>query len=363
MVNLQTLTIKDFDKWRGIIQSSVNYDFYHLPCYHALAEERGEGTAYLYVYRKNQYMIALPLLVRPVQEVPGLEILGKDLWDATSVYGYAGPVFSHFPIPEDVINGFHDSLRQVLLQNNIITVFSRLHTFIPQADILNGLGTISVSGVTVSIDLTLPIDVQRHQYSKGHKSGINKLRELGVECYHDEKMEYLDDFIDIYYETMNRVNAEKYYYFNKAYFERLISCLGAQVHHFMCTLKGKIICSGMYVRCNDMVQSHLGGTRTEFMPLAPRKLEKDTVRIWATRQGARIFHLGGGLGAKRDSLYTFKAGFSKKRHDFKIWKWVVNPEIYENLCTELGKDQYLEKSNGEVYNNSYFPVYRNYVNI
>ncbi len=362
MVNLHTLTTRDINEWEQTIKTSVRYDFYHLPCYHELAEERGEGIARLYVYRENQYMIALPLLIRPIEDVPGLNIKGKDLWDATSVYGYAGPVFSHDIIPEEVKNNFRVTLKQLLLEKKIVTVFSRLHTFIPQVDILKDLGVITVTGVTVSIDLTLPLIEQRQQYSKGHKNGLNKLREIGVESYHDVKLEFLDDFLDIYYETMRRVNAEKYYFFRKAYFEKLISQLGADVHHFMCTLKGKVICSGLYVLCNDIVQAHLGGTRTEFMPLAPRKLEKDTVRIWATQQGARIFHLGGGVGAKRDSLFEFKAGFSKNRHDFKIWKWVVNPILYNELCEELALGRNPGNADDDLYDNSFFPAYRNNIN-
>ena len=60
----------------------------------------------------------------------------------------------------------------------------------------------------------------------------------------------------------------------------------------------------------------------------------DTVRLWATERGARVLHLGGGVGSKADSLFQFKAGFSDRRHLFHIWRWIVQPDIYERLCRQ-----------------------------
>ena len=340
-------------EWKEIIKETKKYDFYHLPGYHSLAEMRGEGFANLFVYREDQYVTALPLLLRPINNVPGLQNATDGLWDATSVYGYAGPVSSHQNLPESFILNFQRSIREELRRKNVITVFSRLHPFIPQTNLLNGIGDISTIGVTISIDLTLPLKEQKWQYSKGHKSGINKLKKMNAECIHDERMQYFDEFIDIYYETMKRVEAKKYYYFDKAYFEKFIDQIEDKVHLFVCLLGNKIMCGGLYVKCNNFLQSFLGGMRNEFRNIAPRKLEKDTVRIWAKEQGLQYFHLGGGVGGKKDSLYEFKSGFSKRRHDFRIWKWIVDPDRYEKLCA-------LKKINIEDNTNStsYFPAYR-----
>ena len=81
-------------EWNDVLAQVVRRDFYHLAEYHRIAEERGEGSAHLFAYHDGAYTIALPLLLRPV------EASGGEAWrDATSVYGYAGPLASHAGMP------------------------------------------------------------------------------------------------------------------------------------------------------------------------------------------------------------------------------------------------------------------------
>ena len=353
MGNLTTFTTDEIEQWMNVLKRMYLYDFYHLPCYHQLAEKHGEGQAVLFYFQQDDYHIALPLLVRRISEVPGLEKAGDNLFDATSVYGYAGPVASHASLPGEIIRQFQSELYNELNSRNIISVFSRLHPFIEQSGILEGLGNIVIEGVTVSIDLSLDLDTQRAQYSKGHKSGVNKLRKMGVECIHDTELKYLPEFLELYYETMDRVHANGYYYFPKENFEFLINKLGAKMHLFICLLEGKVICGGLYAECNGILQAYLGGMYSEYRNIAPRKLEKDTVRIWATENNKKIFHLGGGLGGKKDSLYEFKSGFSKNRHDFTLWKWITNKEMYDELTLKRKADM-----TADAMDDKFFPAYR-----
>ena len=75
--------------------------------------------------------------------------------DATSVYGYGGPVASHERTPEPVVRNFHAALRAALVERGVVAVFSRLHPLIAQDHSLAGLGDCCANGETVSIDLTL----------------------------------------------------------------------------------------------------------------------------------------------------------------------------------------------------------------
>src|SRR5688572_4530871 len=100
---LQILQSDQYDQWMEVLEQSTQYDFYHLPSYHALAEGQGEGRAHLFIYREEQYFIAIPLMLRSVGEITGLEYIGKDYGDATSVYGYVGPITSHSDVPALVL--------------------------------------------------------------------------------------------------------------------------------------------------------------------------------------------------------------------------------------------------------------------
>ena len=113
------------EEWMAVLEHSVQHDFYHLPGYHALAESRGEGTGRLFVYREGEYRLALPLLLRRVAAIPGMEGPGAGRMDATSVYGYAGPLASHADVPEPVFENFRSALRGTLGESGVVAVFSR----------------------------------------------------------------------------------------------------------------------------------------------------------------------------------------------------------------------------------------------
>lgn len=318
--------------WMDVLACTAQHDFYHLPGYHHLAEERGEGVAQLFTYREGDYTVALPLLVRPV-ETPG----GEGWSDATSVYGYAGPLSSHAELPASVVKNFHAALTEEMVKRRVLCAFSRLHPLIAQAGILNGLGECQPGGETVSIDLTIPTEEQWSRYRPSRRTRINKLRRQGLVCERDGELRHLGEFTSIYHETMHRVNAQETYFFEPDYFTRLASTLGPAFQLFVVKLDGAVICGALFVVCDGIVQYHLGGTKSEFLNLAPKTLLVDTVRLWANEAGARVVHLGGGVGSKSDSLFHFKAGFSDRRHTFPTWRWVIGPDVYRDLCERDSK--------------------------
>lgn len=319
------------EEWDQIVSAAASYDFYHLSGYHALAEACGEGQARLLVYEEGDHTIALPLLLRPTAEIPGLEATSS--WDATSVYGYPGPVLSGDDVPEEVLERFRRSLEPRLRQMDVVSVFSRLHPLLPQRDILAGLGRIECLGRTASIDLSLPLQEQRRAMSANHRRQINRLRSSQVVCFNDGDWQFLDDFVEIYNETMQRVHAVPYYNFSKDYILALKASVSERLRLFVVKLGEETICGGLFVFTNGILQYHLGGTRSAYLRLAPMKILFDTVRLCGCATGATRFHMGGGLGAKEDSLYEFKRRFATDTHDFHIWKWVVDDQRYDELCT------------------------------
>jgi hypothetical protein len=356
MTEFMVLRSEEHAEWTEVLNRSFQSDFYHTAEYHALAEDMGEGRACLYAYLTGDYLIAVPLLLRRIDEAPCHAKAGRGWWDATSVYGYAGPIASHPDIPAWVLRGFQACLCEELARQRVVAVFTRLHPLIPQLAWLTDLGEYKPIGPTVSIDLTLPAQTQRSQYRSNHKRDLNKLSRLGVKGFRDEDFGFLNEFINTYYENMQRLNASDIYFFDYTYFEKLISMSNAKVHLFVCLLDGEVICGGLFFSHNGIVQYHLGGTRNEALRLSPMKILLDTVRLWANDQQAHVFHLGGGVGAKEDALFHFKAGFSDQRHEFAVWRWRVLPEVYDELCEE--KAQWAAHHGLDAVSPEFFPAYR-----
>jgi hypothetical protein len=356
MMKVEVFTTRQADGWMSALERCASYDFYHLPAYHALAEEQGEGSARLFMYREGDYRIVLPLLLRDLDVLWPNTSPAVGCRDATSVYGYTGPVCSHADVPDAVAHHFQMALRGWLRDLRVMNVFSRLHPLLPQRALLAGLGDFAVSR-TVSIDLTLPLDVQRSGIRRRYREAINRLRRNGVTCVEDEDGSYLREFCRIYHETMRRVGAAEWYFFPLSYFERLREGLGPRLHLFVCLHAGKAVCACLFVACHGILQYHLGGTRDDALNLAPMKLLIDDVRRWATAQGLRVLHLGGGTTASLDDpLLFFKRGFSERVHEFAAWKWVVIPELHHRLCE--AKAHWNEQHDLEPTIPDFFPAYR-----
>lgn len=358
MARLHVLKPEQQAQWMNVLTQSFQYDVYHLPGYHALAEERGEGQAHLFLYTEGSYFVAIPLLLRPIEAVPGLARIGKGWWDATSVYGYAGPIASHSDsdLPASVLRDFQTALCETLKEWRIVSVFSRLHPLILQCGLLADLGDCIPMGQTVFIDLSLPADKQRQEYRSNHKRDINRARREGITCVHDDDWKYLDTFIELYHETMGRTDATSYYFFDRAYFTHLRNALGNRLNLFVALKEGAVLSGALFTVCNSIIQYHLGGTYSRYLNLAPSKLIFDTVRVWGKELGADIFHLGGGVGSRQDGLFRFKAGFSSLRGQFSVWRMIVNQDVYTQLSEQ--KRMWSRAEGLEAVDNDYFPTYR-----
>ncbi len=327
--------------WQTILERSWRFDYYHLAGYHRLAERGGEGRARLLVLERRSDHIALPLLLRPV---PGHE----EAMDATSVYGYAGPVASRPKPPAALVAAFQEAVSDYLGQHGVVALFARLHPLIPQQEIVAGLGECPRIGATASIDLTLAEEARRRGYRANHRRDIRRLERLGVRCIHDEHWAHFDAFHRLYEQTLDRLGAADEYYFPASKLRALGRVRGGGAELFACLDRDEVVCAGIALRCRRTVGYHLSGTAERFVGQAPLKLLLDAIASWGAARGARRLHLGGGVGGHRDSLFHFKRGFSDRVHDFRVWRWIVAGAAYERLC----------RARGRAPDDRFFPAYR-----
>ncbi|MEC3908017.1 NeuD/PglB/VioB family sugar acetyltransferase [Tamlana sp. 2201CG12-4] len=325
--------------WQNILNQVNNYDFYHTFDYHELSKEKDE-KAVLIKYTEGDILIGLPLIIR--------KIGGTGYFDATSVYGYSGPLQKNVPQSFDN-SGLVKALNQYFKDENIISVFSRLNPFIKrQSEILKNMGHVVELGNVVNIDLTLPLDEQRTIFSKTTKRYLNKgRRSLKVICSHKERD--IKAFIKLYYENMDRVNAKSNYYFSEEYFKKFINSNDFKVDVlFAINLEtNAIVSAAMMVKTNNIIQYHISGTRNDFLAISPIRLLIDEMRIRATKEEYTFFNLGGGLGNEEDELFRFKSSFSKDFKSFKVWKYITNYDVYNELSINVKQEEV-----------DFFPLYR-----
>ena len=339
--------------WQECLAGIGEYDFYHTYDYHLSDTAARDGRPVLFYFEAGSSAIALPLIVRPC---PAEGAGAGEMFDATSVYGYSGAISSAARVPDEAVSAFQHALIGALNDLRVISVFSRLHPLIGNRDVLGGLGRTESCGRTVGIDLRIPEDEQWRAYSKNKRWNIRKLAQKGVVCEMSHSPDDLDRFVEMYFESMERVNASSEYFFDQAYFETITGARDYDMKLFVCNLDSTVICGGLFSSSNGIIQYHLGATDNEFLSLAPTELLFDTVRKWGCQTGHTWLHLGGGVGGGEDSLYKFKARFSKLSFPFYIWKWVVDPDSYSRLVTK-GSGSGANSSDSIDYD-GYFPAYR-----
>ncbi|WP_062059398.1 peptidoglycan bridge formation glycyltransferase FemA/FemB family protein [Aquimarina longa] len=341
MVRMSEITTKK--TWDNFLNKIGDFDFYHTYDYHQISKSEND-KAVLLIYEHDDVIIGLPMVIR--------SITGTPYYDVTSVYGYCGP------ISKNVTDKFDNSiliknLTEYFRSKDIISIFSRLNPYVKsQSIVLNGYGEIVVGGKLVNIDVTIDKDMQRQSYQNRLKTHVNKSRRNCIVKRAETNKDILE-FIDIYYESMNRVNASSYYYFNTDYFFNLYKSNNFNTDILLAIEKesSKIIAGSIFIKTNKIIQYHLSGTRSEYLHLMPNKLLIDEMRLIGTKENYKFFNLGGGLGGSNmDSLFKFKSSFSKDIKDFKLWKLIINQEIYDQLL----KKNSLEKVNAI----SFFPLYR-----
>jgi len=327
----------DNPKWDVLIKSSFIYDFHHTSFYHTIDNE---FASLMFVVENDGEFVGFPMVLRPIANTP--------YFDLTSVYGYGGPITNRkdFIFSSEFLNFFRENFNNYCKKNNIISAFSRLHPLMNQELFLSGTGKVSSLNKTVAIDLRLTPEEQKRQYRKSNKSELNQLRRKGFYVEEAKSTKEIDRFVEIYYETMDRVEASSYYYFSKDYFYSFLNNPFFGNKLLLAKFEDKIIAGAIFTTTDKIMQYHLAGTTEEFIKLTPMKLILDEARLTGNDLSLEFLHLGGGVGGSdEDSLFKFKSGFSDLYCQYSVWKYIVDEKVYN----QLSKDK--EES-------AFFPLYR-----
>lgn len=353
-MNVQVIDINN-PLWLKIL-SQLRYDIYHLPEYLYLESKITRSIPEAILILDAEKIFFLPYLLRRCDDLFS-EDLSTDFFDIASPYGYPGFLLNEAAAaaPEFLILAI-DKLKEVLNSKQICSGFFRLHPILNQKKEQLKNNICKVHGMTVAVDLTLDCQQIWHQTRPSHRNKINRCQRSGFTAKMMPLSEYINEFQEIYKETMKRVGARKFYSFNKEYFEDLANLLGNKLHLCVVEFNKQIACAGLFTECCGIVQYHLGGTKTSFLKDAPSKLMFNYVRFWAKERGNQVFHLGGGLGCSRDSLYYFKAGFSKKSYTFSTLRLIINEEKYRYLVNLRAKTLNIQAE--ELLKLDFFPAYR-----
>ncbi len=349
--------LKTSDPEWGRALRTMPHDFYSLPSYVRLAAqfEGGEGVAILVEHGERRLL--LPLLLR---DIPG-DLGNRDVRDAVSPYGYPGIGLTSVDPGGPAANAFLDEAMvaaiALLRQRGVVSLFIRLNPMLPvDAGVLARHGVVVDHGHTVSINLMEDRERIFSDLRKDHAKNLRRLDRLGFTTSFDDSGDpaAIAAFVDVYTETMDRLDASATYYFDTAYVTDLVSALDGRVVIAVVRQGEEVAAAGIFTEVGTVFQHHLVGTRTAFFPVAPSKMIIRDAALWAKGRGHGTMHLGGGLGGAEDALFNFKAGFSAGRQLFQTTRIVIDRPAYDELVA--GWEARVGRPAGDL--TGFFPAYR-----
>ncbi len=323
-------------------------DLFFDPAYGRLYEKMERGICEEYIYSSVIGEVR-HLFIR--REIPKL-VHGERWFDAITPYGYGGPRIIHCATGchSDLVSAFEAAFRIYCEEHRIVSEFVRFHPIFGNARDFSTCYDVTYQRETVGTTLDGFSDPAASEFSKSAKKTLRRSLNAGVTCRITQAPKNLSRFKEIYYETMSRVHADSYYFFDDDYFDQCLLQFGDQIVLAEAVYNDQVIAAELHFLYGGIMHTHLSGTVAAFHQLSPIYVLQYGAVQWGKEKGAKLIHAGGGrTNCPEDPLYKFKKKFGQHTgFRFYTGRKIWNSDIYAELCSKSGA------SPAE----SFFPAYR-----
>jgi hypothetical protein len=139
---------------------------------------------------------------------------------------------------------------------------------------------------------------------------VGEAQRAGVEVVEDFTGARLDDFLAVYTHTMQRNNADAWYYFPRSFFQAIVDGLAGHFVFVHALHAGRVVSSDLILYSPEQAYFFLGGTFEEEFPLRPNYLVMHGALACAAAGRSKALVLGGGL-TPDDGLFRYKRTFAR----------------------------------------------------
>lgn len=285
-----------------------------------------------FAFEDNGKAFFLPYIKRPVPNT-------SDYYDFETAYGYSGPLVSEFD--KNFISDAWKSFRQYCDSENIIAGFIRFHPIIKNHELaFPPFIDVIQNGKIVSLNLKdKNINGIWDNYASSNRNKIRLARKNGIETRNGRSPEYVSEFRKMYVKTMDRVNAEQFYRFEKKYFESIQKNLQDNFTVFLgFNENDDPIGASLVLFSESILTYYLSATKDEARKLGVANLLRHESINYALAKGISHINFGGGrTSSDDDSLFRYKKAFSDGTEDFYIGKIITKTKVYDEICREWEK--------------------------
>ena len=345
-MSLCVYTIEQTEAWDKVVKTFSSYDVYHLSGYVKAFQIHGDGEPMLFYYEDRELRGINVVMKRDVAEAPNFRGKLEEgvYFDFISPYGYGGWLIEGNGDTENLFSAYESWCRD----HGVVSEFMRYSPVQNNARYAKTFYDVTMLGETIAMDLT-SADVIWTNLTSKNRNMVRKAMKAGVKIYHGQFPEIYETFREMYNATMDSNEASAYYYFSDAFYHSILNDLPNEAQVFWAQLDGKIIAAAIMLTANGHMNYHLAGSLREYQHLAPSNLLLYQAALWGVANGCKSFHLGGGVGCQKDSLYKFKSAFNRNdRLEYGIGKKVYLADTYQKLV----------EMNTNCVNKNFFPEYR-----
>jgi len=327
MEHAEIVDLAGAERWNYFIQQlpPAFQDIHFTAEYHRMYEMNGDGKAILFVRQANEKLFFYPFMLRPVDGTPWFDI--------ETVYGYTGPVSS--TNDATFLHETDEQFRAFCKERNVVSEFVRFHPLLQNQQVAVHSKGMSVIGLReyVWVDLSKTIGDLEGKYSSQNRNKIRKAEKNGVKIIEDKSGEQFDEFVRIYSENMQNLNASSLYYFSPVYFDCLRELVRSNGTLLLALHDKQFIAAAVFLRGKAMGHYFLSSATPEGKSFAAANLLLHQGIRWCREKGLKQLHLGGGMSSdERDPLLVFKKNFSRETATFYIGKRIHREDIYRKLC-------------------------------
>jgi hypothetical protein len=303
-----------------------------------------KSSLFHFEYREGGSLFINLAIKSPIDKI-GFITCDEGYYDLETPYGYGG--FNTNDNSMDFVRHAIEKYKKRCCEEKIIAEFIRFHTFnsFPRK-FVNFFDMCIYDRNVAVVDLQLTCDERWKQYSGNTRNILRKCSKTQT----FQRTENIEKFVDLYYETMKKNEADKFYFFDTQYFHDLLNLDGVYLYEVV--YEGKTIAMSFFMCTSEIAHYHLSANDTDYLKLNANYFILDNVFEEARKWDAKYFLLGGGrTNDANDSLLKFKQKYSKLTKPFYIAGMIYNSDKYREYTDEW-------ESHNEGKDINYFLKYR-----
>ena len=350
---ISIITANNPEKWDHIVRSFKQYDVNYLFDYAMAFRINGDGEPIL-IYYEDDNTRAINVVMKRDIALSGFfkDKLPTNTWyDLSTPYGYGG-----FWIEGENYEAVNNAYNTFCMEQGFVSEFVRFHLFSNYQQQFDSFTETITHNIVRNLEPS--IDDIFMDFEHKVRKNIKRANSYGLEAEIDYSGKRLDDFLRIYYGTMNRSEAKMNFYFTKEFFEQL-GRMKDNLVYIHVLYNGKVISTELVLYGTENCYSFLGGTNHDYFHMRPNDFLKYEIIKWAKGKGLKRFILGGGYGDD-DGIFRYKKSFAPNGVcDFYIGKKIFDRNKYYELL-HMRFDDHSTANDRTALNDlkGFFPKYR-----